>query len=537
MKNSIPATSQMTEVMDDRTSGKDEPLAQPHDRAIGSEQAQIYALRRRLEDPQMRAEDLSKIIAEAIALRSKQDRKLQTTLQPLIEESLRISVARDPVMLATALFPIIAEAVRTGISHVQQGLFDSLNRVLDRAFSLESWKWRLEAWRSGTSYGEVALARSFIYRVEQVFLIHRKTGLLLGHVSSGDGVVQDADLVSGMLTALQDFVRDSFGPSKSDELEVMQVGEFKLWVQHGPLALLAAVVSGQPPPALRQVFARELETIHREFTLALQHFDGETDAIAGSEVHLQRCMLSAGKANTKRSYEAVWVAGIFVLLLIGIFAGLRIRDNRRWARYVERLQAEPGIVVIGAQRGWWGYSVRGLRDPMAADPQALLGEFRVPAQKVSEHWNSYLSSDPHLDQVRRLDGDKALLERQVIRFDLNSAQLRPDQLALLDRVQEEIDTLRQAADASRLRIQIVVNGHTDTGQEKHNVDLSRNRAETVMRALVERGIPDRLMVAAGLRDAISENDGAETDSRELYRRVTFQVTLDPPIWPRAGLTP
>ena len=49
----------------------------------------------------------------------------------------------------------------------------------------------------------------------------------------------------------------------------MQVGEFKLWLQHGPLALLAAVVSGQPPPELRQVFARELEAIHREFGPAL----------------------------------------------------------------------------------------------------------------------------------------------------------------------------------------------------------------------------------------------------------------------------
>jgi hypothetical protein len=73
--------------------------------------------------------------------------------------------------------------------------------------------------------------------------------------------------------------------------------------------------------------------------------------------------------------------------------------------------------------------------------------------------------------------------------------------------------------------------------EKHNVDLSRNRAETIMRALVERGTPDRLMVSAGLPDASSENAGAETDSQELYRRVTFQVTLDHPIWPRAGLTP
>src|ERR1700728_4469822 len=229
----------------------DERLRQLRGLLVGPELEQIAALRRRMDDPQLRSEDMSESIAEALAIRSKQDHKLQTTLQPLIEEALRISVARDPAMLATSLFPIIGEAVRKAVAHALQGMFDSLNLMLDRGLSLQSWKWRFEAWRTGKSFGQIALTHSLSYRVEQVFLIHRETGLLLGHVAFSDGVVQDADLISGMLTAIQDFVRDSFGTKKSDDLEVMQVGDFKLWLQHGPLALLAAVVSGQPPPELR----------------------------------------------------------------------------------------------------------------------------------------------------------------------------------------------------------------------------------------------------------------------------------------------
>ena len=194
--------------------GTDERLLQLRDLLIGPELEQIEKLRHRMDDPQARSEDLSKSIAEAIALRSKQDRKLQSTLQPIIEEALRISVARDPAMIATSLFPIIGEAVRKSVAHSLQGIFDSLNQMLDRGLSLESWKWRFEAWRSGKSFGEVALARSLNYRVEQVFLIHRETGLLLRHISAGDDVVQDADMISGMLTAIQDFVRDSFGPKE-----------------------------------------------------------------------------------------------------------------------------------------------------------------------------------------------------------------------------------------------------------------------------------------------------------------------------------
>jgi outer membrane protein OmpA-like peptidoglycan-associated protein len=528
----------VTDTPEQHKNGADDRLLQLRGLLIGPELEQIEALRRRMDDPQARSEDLSKSIAEAIALRSKQDRKLQSTLQPLIEEALRISVARDPAIIATAMFPIIGEAVRKAVAHALQGLFDSLNQMLDRGLSLESWKWRFEAWRSGKSFGEVALARSLNYRVEQVFLIHRETGLLLGHLTSGDGVVQDADLVSGMLTAIQDFVRDSFGPKKSDELEVMQVGEFKLWLQHGPLALLAAVVSGQPPPELRQVFVRELEAIHSEFGSALQSFSGDAASVAGVEPHLRNCLRGAQKASAKTSYKAVWVVALLVLLVIGAIAGLRIRDNQRWTRYVAHLQSEPGIVVIGAQRRWSGYSVRGLRDPLAADPELLLSGFGVPAQKVSEQWEPYLSLDPHFEGTRQLEANKALLERQVIRFDLNSSQLRVDQAALLDTVEEQVNLLRHTADGNHRQIRIEMDGHTDrTGTESRNIELSRARAETVARALAERGIPSTLLSAAGVGDTKPGHAGMETYPQELDRRVTFQVTLDPPISASAEPTP
>ena len=319
---SIPSTRQ--ELADSLEAAEaEERLRQLRALLIGPEVEQIAGLQRRLDDPRLRSEDLSASIAEAIAIRSRQDRKLQSALQPLIEEALRISVARDPGMLATSLFPIIGEAVRKSVAHALQGMFDSLNLMLDRGLSLESWRWRFEAWRTGRSFGEVALTHSLSYRVEQVFLIHRETGLLLGHVAFNAGIVQDADLVSGMLTAVQDFVRDSFGRMKTEDLEVMEVGEFKLWLQHGPLALLAAVVSGQPPPELRQVFERELEAIHRDFGSALQAFDGDASALEAANANLQRCLLGGQMARVRRSYKAVWTVALLLLLAAVAFTAVR----------------------------------------------------------------------------------------------------------------------------------------------------------------------------------------------------------------------
>jgi OmpA-OmpF porin, OOP family len=75
-----------------------------------------------------------------------------------------------------------------------------------------------------------------------------------------------------------------------------------------------------------------------------------------------------------------------------------------------------------------------------------------------------------------------------------------------------------------------MDGHTDnTGTESRNIELSRARAETVARALEERGIPRDLLAASGMGDTKPGHEGMETYPQELDRRVTFQVTLNPPI--------
>ena len=425
--------------------------------------------------------------------------------------------------------------MRKAVAHALQGMFDSLNLMLNRGLSLESWKWRFEAWRTGKSFGQVALTRSLTYRVEQVFLIHRETGLLLGHVSFDEGVVQDADLISGMLTAIQDFVRDSFGPKKTDELEVMQVGEFKLWLQHGPLALLAAVVSGQPPPELRQAFELELEAIHTEFGSLLQNYDGDTATVAGAEANLRRCLLGAQrKTVTRRSRATLWLVFSAFVLAIAALVGLRVRDNLRWSHYLDRLRGEPGIVVVDAQRHWFRYAVNGLRDPLAVEPPALLVEYKVPPNKVTEHWEPYLSLDPAFAVARRMEAQKALVERQVIRFEVNSAQLPVSQFDTLDAAAEGISTLRQTAEALHQRMTVQIEGHTDqTGEQGKNMELSKLRAQTVTSMLLKRGVPANLLTSQGVGQSRPEHAGDTSYPAELDRRVTFAVTLTP-AW---GATP
>lgn len=505
---------------------RDEHLAELRQLLIGREQVQLEQLQQRMDDPALRAEEMSEFVAEAISLRARRDQSVQRALHPIVEEALRISVERNPHMLATSLFPIIGEAVRKAVAHALRGMVESLNTVLERSFSWESVKWRVEALRTGKSFGEIALTRSLRYRVEQVFLIHRETGLLLQHVATDKKVLQDKDLISGMLTGVGDFVRDSFTGDSKGELETMQVGGYTVWPVHGPLGLLAAVVTGTPPEELHDVFERALEQIHERFGSALSAFDGDASPLAPTRPLLEACLLGKQVVIVKsKPHKATFLLVMLGLVIIGALAYVW-DQNRRWTRYTERLRSEPGIMLTSAEKTWGGYAVVGLRDPLAADPEELLRQSGLRPDKVTSRWEPYLSLDPEFALTRKILAQKEQIEKQVIRFAANSVRIEPSELAKLDLVQSQLLALQEYGRFGRQEISVEILGHTDqSGAEEANVLLSKRRAEEVAKALVDRGAIPEILHTTGVASSDPSLRGSSTYLEEFDRRVTFRVVL------------
>ncbi len=495
---------------------------------LGPEQTAIEGLQQRLDNPDLRAEELSRIIAEAILLRSRRDHALQIVLNPLLEEALRISVARNPQLLADTLFPIIGRAVRNSVAHALRGIVESLNETVERSVSWDAVKWRLESLRTGKPFGEIVLARSLRYRVEQVFVIHRETGLLLAHVSRERENTQESEMISGMLTAVQDFVHDSFAETSGAELDTVEMGEFNVWIQHGPKALLCAVVTGTPPRELRNVLQRTLEELHSKFPPVLARYDGDTESASGMRPLLEACLVGQqprlGKRTASRAW--LWVAMPVAVVLLALGVGWLVQRHR-WIQAVDNLRAQPGIVLTSEERLWSGYRLTGLRDPMAADPAEIIRRAGVDPAKVNAHWEQYISLDPRFQLPRHVAEEKARIERQVILFRVNSSQLDPQQLLRLDDIESSLRSLQIYASASGRKLKVEIAGHTDpTGQEVKNATLSQKRAEEVIKALTDRGI------AANAFTPVAKSSQAPFEWKpgsyvpELSRRVTFRVLMD-----------
>src|SRR5207245_1692931 len=97
-----------------------------------------------------------------------------------------------------------------------------------------------------------AVAAVLVYRrrqLEWAFLV-TKTGLLVSSVARrGEGSL-DTDLLTGMLTTIMDFARQSFSDETERHLEGLQLGEKRVTIVRGDRLYMAVVYRGRTPGSL-----------------------------------------------------------------------------------------------------------------------------------------------------------------------------------------------------------------------------------------------------------------------------------------------
>ncbi len=74
-------------------------------------------------------------------------------------------------------------------------------------------------------------------------------------------------MVSAMLTAIQDFAQDSFKQSEQATLDSLQMNELAVWIERSPDLVLAAVIRGNAPLKLRQMFDEPLNRFNLDKSL------------------------------------------------------------------------------------------------------------------------------------------------------------------------------------------------------------------------------------------------------------------------------
>jgi outer membrane protein OmpA-like peptidoglycan-associated protein len=369
-------------------------LSQEQDK-ISQLETRVKSLQLQLDSlPPTTSEEVSNVLPKAIKTRNKLDNKLSNATLPLVVENIRQSVSDNPQVLAEALFPAIGPSIRKAIAEALQTMVQSLNKTIEYSFSPRSIKWRIEAVQTGKSFAEIVLLNTLLYRVEEIFLIHKETGVLLQHVSAIVEKGQDADMVSAMLTAIQDFVTDSFSNSAEATLDTLTLGDLSVWIERSPDLLFAAVIRGNAPLTLREQFKTSLEKIDFEHEDDLKSFNGNIEIFEVSRPVLQECLQYqlGGEKSNKSSFFTPFNVGIgFISLVILALSLFLLQDYWRWSKYITHLRNESGIVVTNAERGWFRHSVQGMRDSLAVNPNDLFSEFNINPATIDSRWEEYQS--------------------------------------------------------------------------------------------------------------------------------------------------
>ena len=552
---------------------------------VGPERQQLDELADRVEQVEITPHILADQLPEAIALRASRDGQIGRALAPTIETALRESIRRNPREVASAIFPVLGPAIRKAIAETMAGLVRSINSAVEHSFSVQGIKWRIEAWRTGERYADVVIKHALIYRVEQVFLVHADTGLLLAHVTAPDLDVPEADLISGMLTAIQDFVRDSFRPAEGGTLSTFTVGEHTVHVECGPRALIAAVVRGQCPEEVPQRLQRTLEQIHLEYASQLADFEGDPAPFASASTlldeNLETVLTTDHAADRSKRSWLRWAIPLAAILLLA--AGLATASWLRWRRAVRLVEAEPGYVVIDASRSWGRWQFRGLKDPIAREPRAVLAALGSTPTAIAGEWEPYISLDSTMvvararralaapasattvlagdtlrvggtasvDWLRTLRGAPAIggierfdvsavratlpgriedMRRRVeatrVLFGPGSSRMTDAEAAKVRALAESVRRLADSVAAVGASVRVDLVGRTDpTGTDATNQSLAGLRVDAVIRRLTSSGVPATMLGGRPVATAQPLQAADAGEQARINRSVSFEAVV------------
>ena len=378
--------------------GKERELEALRELLLGAERRELETLRRKIDGRELSPDEVIRVLPDAILRRRPDDDRLAEALAPILEEGLERSVRRNPRPLTDAIFPIIGPAIRKSVRHSLHTLTESINQTLEQSLSLRGMGWRLEALRTGRPFADVVLKHSVQYRVEQVFLIHGESSLLIEHVTAPAAIARDADMVSSMFGAIQDFAAESFDEHGEGGIEQIEFGDLSIQVARGPLAVLACAVRGVAPATLRDELDSTLEAIHHERAAELADFDGDVQPLSSERPRLEALLqekLLRPKGGGGRAGGALLAMAILIpIALAGAWMVRRWDSGKRWTQALSALRDEPGILVLRAEREAGRYRLAGLRDPLALDPSVLLAKHRLDHESVDAHWELYDSLEP-----------------------------------------------------------------------------------------------------------------------------------------------
>lgn len=372
---------------------------------VGSDSEQLAELKERIENVEKRALDVAEVLTPAISAGLKRDgQALISALKAPVSLGLKQAIREEPDEYAEILYPAMAPSIRRIISQAISSLLITINRTVESATSAEGIKTRVQSLRTGVPYAELSLRKAILYRVEHVYLIDRTSGIKIDEVASDESASLDSDAVSAMFSAIQSFVQDSFSQDKTAMLTDLKVGEYNVWVAHGPTLMLACVINGDAPEGLKDDLYDTLYGIRTAYANQIAHFKGDVDDFIGVKELMSPLLQLQLKTDQKDEDSAAKSSSLLPFLVLFLLLGAlgySLFDRHSKVTTVEHfLRKTPGVAVTDVYWGGGSIVIEGLQDPDARVPFNVFEAYGITPASLSLQTIPFRSLDVNMELQR-----------------------------------------------------------------------------------------------------------------------------------------
>ncbi|RLT39361.1 MAG: hypothetical protein DWI57_10430 [Chloroflexi bacterium] len=258
--------------------GRRATAADPTAASVENESAALSALQNILlgtdrDQMQLLAQDLDSLRRQF----SDKD-ALAAAVAPVLGDAIRRQIQESREEIIDALYPVIGQIVVRAVTEAIRDLARSIDERLQAATDFQKIGQRLRARFTGISVGELALRSGLPFVVQEIYLIHRESGLLLWHTSRSAQNAADADLVGAMLTAIREFADQVLGEGE-DQLHKLQMGKRELLLEFGRYSYVGVVIDGVVTSDFRWKLYQRIYAFEKNVRQRLQRYDGDAAAL------------------------------------------------------------------------------------------------------------------------------------------------------------------------------------------------------------------------------------------------------------------
>lgn len=452
--------------------------------------------------------------------------ELADAVAPLVVRTVKTEIRNSRDELVEALYPVTGRMVKAYVASAMKDLANDINRRLEA----NPVMLRLRSLTSGKSVAEIALAEAQQLRIEELYLVRRGTGELIGRWPEAQGGDSRDHVMSGILTAINEFSNEALQDTGAG-LRQIDIGERQLYLRASQSYLLAAKCSGTAPgnveSILDEAFLTALEGIHKDSATygSLEAAAARRASLLGEvSRELEDQLTTTQAANAKQAAGLsplgmlAWIIGVPFALWLSWLVYANYRTERAQLIASQVLAREAAIegypTRLTVERLGHSVTISGLAPTEAAKISIVENlKSALPGSEIRDQLNVLPSSISEIEKVKSdVRGLEAEVEPEVARVKSDLAGFKAAVRPQIEQVKTEL-----AALASQARRAAIVRSLDRTSRRLSEADsdlkrLAARRDDGQSRAVVERTSAEVAKVMNALAADRARAAGQELES-------------------------